>query len=62
MASYLLKDNDCLIRVFKSFVKNISYYAGIMLNTFSDLLYSELCWHNWLVTSYYKFVNGNTVA
>ena len=27
------------------FFKNISYYAGIMHNAFSDLL----CWHNWLV-------------
>ena len=27
------------------FFKNISYYAGIMLNAFSNLL----CWHNRLV-------------
>ena len=31
------------------FFKNYSYYAGIMLNAFSDLLCSKLCWHNWLV-------------
>ena len=31
------------------FFKNISYYAGIMLNAFSDLLCSKLCWHNRLV-------------
>ena len=31
------------------FLKNISYYAGIMLNAFSDLLCSNLCWHNRLV-------------
>ena len=30
---------------------NISYYAGIMLNAFSDLLCSKLCWHNRLVPS-----------
>ena len=35
---YVLLDNDCSIRVYQSFVANISYYAGIMLNTFSDLL------------------------
>ena len=29
--------------------KNVSYYAGIMLNAFSYLLCSKLCWHNWLV-------------
>ena len=28
---------------------NISYYAGIMLNAFSELLCLKLCWHNWLV-------------
>ena len=31
------------------FFENISYYAGIMLNAFSDLLCSKLCWHNRLV-------------
>ena len=34
------------------FFENISYYAGIMLNAFSDLLCSKLCWHNQLVPSY----------
>ena len=33
------------------FFKLFSYYAGIMLNAFSDLLCSKLCWHNWLVPS-----------
>ena len=33
------------------FFKNISYYAGIMLNAFNDLLCSKLCWHNRLVPS-----------
>ena len=27
-------DNDCSIRVYQSFVENISYYAGSMLNAF----------------------------
>ena len=45
----VLVDTDCSIRVYQSFVKNISYYAGIMLNAFSDLLCSKLCWHNRLV-------------
>ena len=34
------------------FFKNISYYAGIMLNAFSDLLCSKLCWHNRLVPNH----------
>ena len=34
------------------FSKLFSYYAGIMLNAFSDLLYSKLCWHNRLVPIY----------
>ena len=34
------------------FFKNISYYAGIMLNAFSHLLCSKLCWHNRLVPKY----------
>ena len=33
------------------FFKLFSYYAGIILNAFSDLLCSKLCWHNWLVPS-----------
>ena len=47
--------NDCLIRVYQSSVekfsimRNISYYAGIMLNAFSVILCSNLCWHNRLV-------------
>ena len=45
---HVLSHNDYLIRVYQ-FVENISYYAGIMLNAFSDRLCSELCWHNWLV-------------
>ena len=41
---YVLLYNDCSIRVYQSFVaisKNYSYYAGIMLNAFSDLLCSN---------------------
>ena len=34
------------------FFKNISYYAGIMLNAFIDLLCLKLYWHNQLVPSY----------
>ena len=34
------------------FFKLFSYYAGIMLNAFSDLLCSKLCWHNWLVPTH----------
>ena len=44
--------NDCSIRVYQSFaaiLKHFSYYADIMLNAFSDLLCSKLCWHNRLV-------------
>ena len=33
------------------FFKLFSYYADIMLNAFSDLLRSKLCWHNQLVPS-----------
>ena len=33
------------------FFKLFSYYAGNMLNAFSNLLYSKLCWHNRLVSS-----------
>ena len=50
--TYVLLYNDCSIRVYQSFVanfSNISYYASIMLNVFSDLLCSKICWHNWLV-------------
>ena len=43
-------DNDCSIRVDQSFLAIFQkYYAGIMLNAFSDLLCSKLCWHNRLV-------------
>ena len=51
---HVLLDNDYSIRVYQSFVaifQNISYYAGIMLNAFIDLLCSKLCWHNRLVPS-----------
>ena len=34
------------------FVENISYYAGIMLNAFNDLLCLKLCWHNRLVPTH----------
>ena len=39
------------INYLEQFFKNISYYAGIMLDPFSDLLCSKLCWHNRLVPS-----------
>ena len=45
----VFSDNDCLIRIYQSFVAIFSYYAGIMLNAFSHLLCSKLCCHNWLV-------------
>ena len=28
--------------------KKFTYYAGIMLDAFTILLCSKLCWHNWL--------------
>ena len=34
-------------------LKNFSYYACIMPNSFIYLLYSKLCWHNWLFPSMY---------
>ena len=37
------------INQLQQFFKNTSYYAGIILNAFSDLLCSKLCWHNRLV-------------
>ena len=43
---------NCSIRVYRLFVSKYmnvlliaSYYAGIMLTAFSDLLCSKLCWH-----------------
>ena len=45
----VLLDNGCSIRVYQSFIANITYYASIMLNAFSDLLCLKLCWHNRLV-------------
>ena len=47
----------CIYKLYVVFVaifKNISYYTGIMLNAFSDLLCSILCWHNRLVPTYNK--------
>ena len=46
----------------QQFFKNISYYAGIMLNAFSDLLCSKLCWHNRLVPSIYIILYTSTVS
>ena len=39
MALYVLLDNDCLIRVYQSFVVVFKIFPspGIMLNAFSDL-------------------------
>ena len=44
--------NDCSIRVYQSFVaifKIFPIMLDIMLNAFSDLLCTKLCWHNQLV-------------
>ena len=30
----------------------VTYYASIMLNTFKDLLYSKLYWHNYIAWAY----------
>ena len=52
---HVLLNNDYSIRIYQLFVsifKNISYFAGIMLNAFVDLLCSKLCWHNRLVPNY----------
>ena len=35
--------------------KNISHYAGIMLNAFIALLCSKLCWHNRLVPTFRSY-------
>jgi len=32
---------------FTVYSRKSSYYAGIMLNAFGNLLCSKLCWHNW---------------
>ena len=39
------------LEYFNHFISN-SYYAGIMLNAFSDLLCSELYWQNRLVLTH----------
>ena len=41
------------------FLKNISYYAGIMLNAFGHLLCSKLCWHNRLVPTDHELYKDN---
>ena len=51
MAENTLQDNDCSIRVYQSFVKNL-----IMLNAFSDPSCSKLCWHNRLVPIFNSFL------
>ena len=54
-------DIDCSITVFQSFAEFISYYAGIMLNTFSDPLRSIL-WGFLQTTqqnNYYNFIDYN---
>ena len=40
------------------FLKSFSYYAGIMLNAFSDLLCSKLCWHNRLVPTHDTYITS----
>ena len=37
---------DYYIYITDIFIKNLSYYASIMLDVFRDLLYSKLCWCN----------------
>ena len=44
------------------FFKNISYYAGIMLDAFSDLLCSKLCWHNRLVPNWCTVIVGYQIS
>ena len=51
MFSYTMTIQLEYINHLLQFFRNIPYYAGIMLNAFIDLLYSELCWHNRLVPS-----------
>ena len=41
--SHFVFEDDCSIRVYQSLAqKYFLWYAGIMLNAFSDLLYSKL--------------------
>ena len=42
------------------FWPNGPYYAGIMLDAFSYLLCSKICWHNRLVPTVGIYVVGNT--
>ena len=52
MFSYTMTVQLEYIKHLLQFFKNISYHsAGIMLNAFSDLLCSKLCWHNRLIPS-----------
>ena len=44
------------------FFKNISYYAGITFNAFSDLLCSKLCWHNQLVPNCFVSEFSHVIA
>ena len=37
--------------------KKFTYYAGIMLNAFTILLCSKLCWHNWLRPTWHTLLN-----
>ena len=49
MLSVLLEYNnygECFIRVYRSLLIFLTYYAGIMLDAFRYLLCSKLCWHN----------------
>ena len=51
-----LEYTNHLLQVFKLF----SYYVGIMLNAFSDLLCSKLCWHNRLVPTHKRLAYDPT--
>ena len=42
---------NLLLQVAYKCILYVSYYAGIMLNAFSDPLCSKLCWHNWRVSN-----------
>ena len=47
---HVLLDNDCSVRAYQSFVAIFqTYFLSCLINAFSDLLCSKLCWHNRLV-------------
>ena len=36
----------CILYIFSIMLASFAYYAGIMLNAFTTLLCSKICWHN----------------